>query len=568
MLLGFAFTSVLIVAFASFFASLFYAKRELLEFFGKRINIYTIFCLIIILLFFLTFSLLFVHPVEQLYFDENIYQGIAMNILAHGNALWCQYGTGFLAQCSSNAIYHDLIGYPFLIAIAFGAFGISIGTAYALQLLIGLLSIFFIFLLASAIFEKKSGVVAATLTFALIPQLFIWSRTQAIPDLALMAFATLTFSLFVFFTKKPSLPKLSLFMSALVITLYMRIEAVLLLPLFALLFFVYAEGGIIHNVKERIRLVVRELNENTKLLMLSLLFFVLIVPDIYYLSLQFSNPSYGQSFTNQQAFSISNLVNNYQPNLLFFLGDYNSVSQFPLVFPLETTLLAIAGGALLFIFSGRKDRNGLLAMLVLWIMAYMLFYDLFYAGAATFGVDDRFMLQMIPALCILAGFGVSEAAAIIGKIKESKAIPLIASLVLLIVLVVVPFITLIPNITLKPQNMPQQTVIYDALSFFHSNYNRVPTNCLVYTFTPDLWYEVNRSAAQIGSLTSIDPQSTNFSDGYSCKVIDYGYWCNVPPYKSTSCKSYLSSYNLLPLANYTNASKGEHFGFYQIINAT
>lgn len=563
MFIGFIFTFAIAAALISLISSTILFRKELQSILSKSVNKQTLFCLVIISAFFLIFSLLYVHPVEQLYFDENIYQGIAMNILAHGNALWCQYGTGFVNTCFNNAIYHDLIGYPFLLAISFAIFGIGVQTAFATQLFVGLLSIIFFFLLSSVLFEKKSAVIASTIAFALIPQIFIWSRTQAIPDLALMAFATLTFFFFILFSRRQSIYSFAAFASSLCLTAYMRIEGILLVPIFFVLLFTYGEEGIVGTLKSRISLAVDQINNNTKLLVLGLIFLLLLLPDFYYIALQISNPSYGQDYTNQQVFSFSNFMNNINPNIGFFLGTYNQIYQFPLVFPWETTALAVAGMLLIGI-SKMKNKWGMLLLLLIWAVAYHLFYDFFYAGAATFGVDDRFMLQLVPPLSLLAGVAISQVYEFADKKSKVKVLGVAMYAVLIIAGLIVPFIMLIPNITLLPQNMPQQTVIYDALSFFYSNYNSVPSNCLVFTFTPDLWYEVGRSAAQIDYINSNNAQFLNDTKNYTCRVIDYGYWCSVPPYKGTTCNTLTQNYNLIPLATHNNTARNENFAFYQI----
>ncbi|HVA82785.1 MAG TPA: hypothetical protein VNF06_01330, partial [Candidatus Aquilonibacter sp.] len=191
--------------------------------------------------------------------------------------------------------------------------------------------------------------------------------------------------------------------------------------------------------------------------------------------------------------------------------------------------------------------------------------DFFYAGAATFGVDVRFMLQVCPALALLAGFGISELAELLGSTLKSQKLGVLFYALIILGGVIAPFVLFVPNLTLSPHQMPQQTVIYDALSFFYSNYNKVPSSCMVYTFTPDLWYEFNRSAAQINYLGSTDQQFLNDTKSYSCSVIDYGYWCSVPPYKGTTCKNLIQSYNLVPLASQNSTARGENFAFYEIV---
>ena len=59
--------------------------------------------------------------------------------------------------------------------------------------------------------ERKSFAAVATLAFSLMPQLFIWSRTQADVDLPFMMLAILSFLLFMVFMKRKSLYSLGAF---------------------------------------------------------------------------------------------------------------------------------------------------------------------------------------------------------------------------------------------------------------------------------------------------------------------------------------------------------------------
>ena len=137
MLIGYFITLAVLASFASLLAFLILNRKEIFGFLKERINRYSVICIVAIIAFFVIFSLLNVSATEQLYFDENIYQGIAINILRHANSLWCQYGTGYLGSCSVNALYHDPVGWSSFIAIAFAIFGIGTSTAYGMQLLVG-----------------------------------------------------------------------------------------------------------------------------------------------------------------------------------------------------------------------------------------------------------------------------------------------------------------------------------------------------------------------------------------------------------------------------------------------
>jgi hypothetical protein len=572
MLIGYAIPLAVVASFIGLLSFMVLGRKELAQLLHKSTSRYSILALLAILAFFVAFSLLYVHPVEQLYFDENIYQGIAMNILAHGNALWCQYGTGNLANCYSNQVYHDPVGWCVFIAMAFAAFGTGIGTAYGLELLVGALSIAAVFLLSSVLFERKSIAVISALIFATMPLLYIWSRTQADIDLPFMMLAVFAFFFFTVFSRKKSFNALAMFAFSLVLAAYMRIEAMLLVAVFALLLVLFGDLGVRDEIRKNIGAIRIALADNTKALLLLIAFIVLLTPELYYISLEAASPSYGQP-AGQPVLSLSNFGNNLGTNAYFVFGalsNMNSPGSYPLVFSETAMALAIIG-TLLFAADGRhRNRFGVLAVLWLWFFAYFVFYTAFYAGAATYGVDSRFMLQLMPPLSVLGALAVFElgdwAWAITqsgaGKSKAagSAAFCLVCAAVVCAA-VLYPFLAVAPVITMSPQEMPQQTVILKAVNFFYGNYNSVPKDCLVFSFTPDIWYEVNVSSAQIGDLANPTPSEK----AYGCAVMDYGYWCVVPPYRNTTCEMDRGEYRMSALAT-GSAGNGNNVSFYRILN--
>ncbi len=568
-------TAAVYTSFVLMLAFLFMERKHIKNLLREHIDSRSLLALVIILLFFLSFSILFVSPTEQLYFDENIYQGIALNILHHGNALWCQFGTGFLQNCYVNALYHDPVGWSAFIALAFLVFGIGTNTAYNLELAVGTLAIVFFFMLASVLVRRKSYAIVSTLAFSLMPQLFIWSRTQADLDLPFMMLAILTFFLFVVFTKRKSIGSLGAFTFALALTTYMRIEAMLLVIVFAVLLLTFEEKEIIPTLKERVRQLIFALQNNTALLILLLVFILAILPEVYYVAGEAQNPSYGQG-TGVAVLSLSNFQMNIGTNLLFIFGQKNGISYYPEAFHYTIMPLAILGGVLLGLNKKLRNRFGILLLLLLWFFAYFMFYTAFYAGSAGYGVDSRFMLQLLPAVCLLAGFaiiGISDAAqSLVARLRKGNVFGTLAfgSTIALscTVLLVFPFWLLVPIAAISPSAMPQQSVILNAMNFFYSNYNAVPQNCLVFSHTPDIWAEVNRSSAQISYLSGANSTNKQTISGYKCLVVDYGYWCVVPPYHDTLCKYITGHYQLKPLAVSQPLPNGNSAGFYQILNYT
>ena len=583
MLLGYEITAAVLASFAGLVGFAILGRKELGELLRERVSRESLLALAAIVAFFLVFSLLFVAPVEQLYFDENIYQGIAINILAHGNALWCQYGTGYVHTCYVDQVYHDPVGWCVFIAMAFAVLGIGVATAHALELATGAAAIVGVFLLSSVLFERKRMAVISTLAFATMPLLYVWARTQADIDLPFMMFATLAFFFFVAFAKRRSFNTLAMFAFSLILAVYMRIEAMLLVVVFAALIVAFGDAGIREEAARNAAAAGRALSENVKVIALLILFIVLLAPELYFISLQAASPEYGQP-SGQAVISLTNLFNvspngNLRINAEFVFGAFtgmNTVGSYPLVF--SGTIIALAMlGTVLFAFDRRyRNRFGILAMLWFWFAAYFVFYTAFYAGAATYGVDSRFMLQLLPPLSILGALAVfelgHEAQELVqrgaeGATRKGVAAFWIVAAAAICVAVLYPFAALEPVFALAPNTMPQQQVILPATSFFTDSYNAVPKDCLVFSFTPDIWYEVNVSSARISYANGAGGSIGQSMGNYSCKVMDAGYWCVVPPYRNTTCATLENRYRTSVLAT-ASAGNGWNTTFYRILNYT
>ena len=565
MLIGYVFTAVFIVLFAALIASIALSRKRILKALSGKISPLSVAIALTAVAFFVLFSVFFVHPVEQLYFDENIYQGIALNILHNGNALWCQYGTALVSSCPVSELYHDPVEISFYIAMAFGIFGVGMQTAYALELAVGALAIFLVFLLSSSLFGKRTGM-ASAIVFALIPELFIWSRTQAIPDLYFMTFSVLAFFAYSIYRKQNSHSTLAFLLSALGIAVYARIEGMLLLPVFMALAFY--DSAAVHGLKNGIGKLVNQ-RDSVKVALV-VMFSIIMIPEAVYVMHEYQNQSYGATaLCNSTAatdFSLSNLACNISPNVKFFLGAFNSISFYPAYFSAITTVIAIIGAAFL-LFGAKKKGYTALFMLVLWITAFYLFYSAFYAGSVLFGVDVRFMLIIYPAIAIFAGFGIAKLSSLAvdpRRPHKGKALSVVVYAVLITAFAIYPFYNSISIITMNTSQMPQQQMALNAVNFIYRNAGKVPSNCLVFTFTPDVWYELNRSAAQVGYFGSSDPNFTRFASQFSCFVFDQGYWCTTGQYKNSVCTADIGSYSSSPIATAPALDQADNISLYYI----
>ena len=552
---------------------------------SKRINKYSLIALFAIILFFVIFSFFFLKNTELIFFDEQIYQSIALNILNHGNALMCVFGTGYLRNCYVNGIGFDPSGWPFLIAIAFRLFGIGAATAYNFEIFFGATSIIAVFLLSSLLTDKKEIPILSALIFTLIPELFIWSKTLANPNMPFMFFATLSLFFFVLFAKKRTKNTLALSLFSIIITIYLRVEAFLLIPIFIIVSFTFSESGIKDTFKNQIKLL-KQKNIISKILPLLIVFLFLIAPEM--LVVISTTPELfidASSFLsrNYGLFSLSYLPKIGYQNILFLFGD---IAEYPIFFLPEITVFAIFGVISLALYKEKRIKNnmGVLLLLLCLFLGYFIFYGTYFSGSALLGGSVRFLLVLYPALAILAAFGLYELSEWLvlllrkrnRKSKQITSIKYAICIILIILFFIVPFVyyavpflmhpnysyadfPIIPNAT--PQNDSYAMMYANrSLAFINSNYNLVPPTCLVFSPSPYIWYQLNRSSAYVSEYNASDSNINS----YSCFILDYSWFCGNP-FNNTICNTILNKYKLKILA--TESGDGSsNFSLYQILN--
>ena len=372
-----------------------------------------------------------------------------------------------------------------------------------------------------------------------------------------------------------------MFLSSLVLASYIRVEALLLIPIFIIIFFTFGEQSISKSLASRVK-AVRNKTTFSKALPLLLVFSILMLPEIYAIlatqsillvnALPFLN-------SNSQIFAISYLPNNILQNALFLSG---GVATYPIIFLPEIGIFAMLGVAYLTLHKEQKG-NSVLLMLLCLFFGYLIFYCLYFSGSALLGGSVRFLLILYPALSILAAFGVYGTSKLISSLfdkspKNKKLVfqkPTITVLVILFFITpffyAIPFLThpnylysdfpTIPNTT--SQSNPYSMMYANrSLTFINENYNLIPSSCLVLSPSPYLWYGLNRSAAYVNLYNSSDPQLKN----YGCFVLDYSYFCGNP-FNNTSCNTILAKYKLKVLAT-ESGDMSTNFSLYQIMNYT
>jgi hypothetical protein len=524
--------------------------------------------LIIILLVFVGIELYFVKPTQLLFFDDDIYQAMALDLLHMGQAWMCNYGTP--TTCFSGQIYHEPIGLSFNMAIVFAILGVSRAAAYATEFLLTLMSVFMIFFAALLLLKNKKAAYFTALLMALSPIILVWA-TPTNSDMAVLAYSLVSVFFTLAFIKRKNVWSLSNMLFSFSLLFYMKVDELFFIPVLIAFYLLLNDKSVKKTIVDTFKAIKKNFF-NTKLLIIVLIFIIVIVPSLLYSYNESITDGYGWQGTIIQNTCTPNLVPinvtgeinsinfnaNICANIAFWFNQYKSdyVMQ-PIVF----TILALLGALIMLIVP--KDRR-ILAAIVIWFLVFFLLYAAFYAGSVVYGVDWRFMLSLIAQVCMLGGYAIAQILDKVGEYSKriTKNVKIIngIALVLILVLVFAPIYLLLPYLSVNPASIQQAGDARFYENFVYNESHLIPSQCLVYTYDPTLFNLVNRTGTQIGNIYNTS-QVTQYRQQYSCLVLDYGYWCHTP---NNECTYVNQSYNLVPIATATYNTLHYNYGFYYI----
>ena len=524
---------------------------------------------IAIVLVFAFIELYFIKPTQLLFFDDAIYQGMALDLIHTGQAWMCNYGTPL--ACFSGQVYHEPIGLSANIALGFLLFGVKSSVAYGAEFALGLLSVFMSFFASLLLLKSKKAAYFTTLLMALSPVILVWAMPTN-SDLAVLAYSLIAVFFTMLFIKKKTLWSFSNLLFSFSLLMYMKVDEVFFIPIFFVFYILLDDKSVRKALGDGFRMARKNIL-NTKLLIILLFFVFAIAPSILYSYNESQTDTYGYQGTVIQntctgnlaplnATSSINLQNfnaNICANVAFWFNQYKSTY---IMQPILFSALAIAGFALM--LASKKHRRAAIAIGV-WFLAFFLLYTAFYAGSVIYGVDWRFQLSLIAQACIFGGFCLGFILEESGKrIKKGfrdnyKKLNLIV-LVVLLVIVFYPIYALMPQLSVNPSTIQQAGDARFYEGFVYNNSALIPQGCIVYTYDPTLFNINNRTATQIDNLYN-STQVMQYRSQYQCLVLDYGYWCHTP---NNECQYANKTYNLTPTATATYKQFGYKYGFYII----
>lgn len=103
----------------------------------------------------------------------------------------------------------------------------------------------------------------------------------------------------------------------------------------------------------------------------------------------------------------------------------------------------------------------------------------------------------------------------------------VAVLVAILAVILYPLVRSASLLAINPSKIQQAGGARFYENFIYDEAGHIPRGCIVFTYDPPLFNLNGLSAAQMSY--TLEPQEyKNITAGYSCVVIDYGYWCSTP----------------------------------------
>lgn len=566
------FTIGMIVSFVGLILAVVSGRRDIAGIFRDlKINRKHIAVAVLIVILFVAMEIIIVQPAQLLFFDDDIYQSMAVTLLHTGQAWFCDYGSQ--TACYMGEILHEPIGEPFNLAISFAIFGVSRAVALNTGIVLSAIAVFAIFLVGFLFFKNATAALFSELLLALSPILLVWARptTSDLPGLTYALVAVL-FALMFLYRKNYKTLAMAAFSVAL--ASYMKVDAIFMVVIVALIYIILDDRSIIGSIKSNLKRI-KDNYLNTKALLVLLFFVIVIAPEFIYVYDQFVYGTYDYQGTTLQnscnvtqyitvsgKYNVQNFDFNICSSVDFWFDQYSNID---IMQPVIFTFLALAGAATLLV-----DKRRVLLAIGIWFLAYFFIYAFFYAGSPTYGVNWRFQLSLVAQACLLGGYGcyalielTDDATRGAWKKLKKKGIylsPVIIPMVVLVFLIVYSFALHIPQLSISPANIIQAGNARFYENFVYNYSNLIPNKCAVFTYDPTLFIINNKTALQLSYIYNAS-EYANVSSEYPCLVVDYGYWCYTP---DSFCSNLNQSFTLTNIVNETYQPDGEKFGFYYV----
>ena len=438
---------------------------------------------------------------NRILYDEQIYQGIAHNIVAEGKAQLCNDARVDQQSlvCQRGEYNKQPHGYPVLLSLAYRLTGSQEWVAHAVNnvsfVLLGLIT----FLAGSLLFESHRAGLFAAVAIAGMPELVVWSNTAASEPSATLLAAT-SFLSTIWYARQQGRWALVTMVLTCALALVMRPESLLCIAVLLSTLAWLAPASL-------------RCPEFWFALLLGFALSILLVAHVVAVS--------GEPWGAEGArFSIRFAISNITVNGPFYFNNQD--------FPAALSLLALVG----LMTGGRQAAAAFCYFALFWVS-----YLFFYAGSYSYGADVRFSLMTYPGLALLAGAGAHH---LLDRVALSaKQQWLGYALITLAALNLLQFGNKVSNVGEEAWAARADVDIARQWA------KALPDNSYVLTHNPHMFHLWGISAGQAHlALTEPDYVRNSLPRQYSGGVyFHWNFWCNVDdPLRVALCQRVVDGY--------------------------
>jgi hypothetical protein len=405
----------------------------------------------IIFLIGLLLRLLFFGHWHMMYTDEFSYMESGKNML----------------QTGSQVNYVKSIGWPFMLSLVFGIFGVNSFVALYTSSVFGALTILVIFLLTYSLTKNKNIALLSSLILSLFPLHLKWSGSAETNITSLFFILLALFFCFLFYNEKNN----NLFLLAWASVVF----AVQFRPENYVLIFLFLLGIFLYN-KEFIKRI------DKKNVLAFLIIGFLCVPNFiqvfkFQTSTNWAESDSGGERTGDN-WSIKNLVNH---SIKYGIHVFDTEHQ-----PITIILLFLTG---IFCMFYNKDKN------IIFLLSWFFIFWVCYFSSWEIGGFERVYTSFYPILAIVCSYGVIYFIDLIQKIINRQ--------VTIIVIVFFLIFSFVPSI-LKTNNKPDDLILLET-RIPEMSEKDIPKDCLIVATMP----EILRSTTNLDAIGVYDIQSYN-----------------------------------------------------------
>ena len=460
---------------------------------------------------------------NRIYYDEQIYQGIAQNMASLHRTQMCnegvvEYGT---LTCIRGEYNKQPYGYPYLLSIFYRLFGVGENIAFNFNNVMAGLAVFITIALTELLFSLGWGSLLAGASIALLPMQLDWSATAASEPSSSVVCGAAMLAL-VHYLRRRTGSALAWTIALMAFALTMRPESIVLAPV-ALLAIVLLARDEFMTPRPWIGAAAGLVAALTPILHLALV----------------RDEGWG---TTGPRMAWEYVKINGPVNAWFYFSD----PRFPGLIGIAAVIGLVA-----------RDRLKERAIVAAYFFAFWLMFVFFYAGSYNYGADVRYSLMTYIPIACLAGAGLTRVAAAGARLFDSKWAA--AGVVIAAVL------SLINYFPLVRATGEEAWAARADVAFAREFARTLPPNSMVLTQNPSMFHLWGINAAQL-SIAQVEPNYVRqaMAPRYAGGVyVHWSFWCNVnDPVQVKFCRETLATFSSDKVSEYQE--RDYHYAFYRL----